>query len=213
MTLDYLSHFVRVAKQPSVLSIDEIETLAIQCLRLVRLVLGVEMHDGWLYDILAVLARFSLLRHLVFHVEIDAKHVAVLDPVVGKATAKTMFEFIRAQGASKLTHFDVVFETCMFNWDVIYRHAGQTTLRGGTISCSISERDDRPDKVTIESDKNKYMKQLGKRFRLGSVGWVREAQRDESRKLGPKVRRYIAFEGRKGLNHQQKKASVRDCDS
>lgn len=109
-----------------------------------------------------------------------------------------MFEFIRAQGASKLTKFDVVFETCMFNWDVIYRHTGQTTLRGGTISCSIPERDDRPDEATIESDEDKYMKQLGKRFRLGSVEWVREAQRDESRKLGPQVRRYHTLPSKEG---------------
>lgn len=57
-----------------------------------------------------------------------------------------------------------------------------------------------------------YMKQLGKRFKPGSAEWMREAQRYESCKLGPQVRRYIAFEGRKGLNHQEKKASVRDCN-
>lgn len=49
LTLDYLSQFVRVAKQPPVLSLDEVETLAIQCPRLVSLVLGIELHREWVF--------------------------------------------------------------------------------------------------------------------------------------------------------------------
>lgn len=76
----------------------------------------------------------------------------------------------------------------------MYRHVGQTTLRGGKIYCSSSERDDRPDDITVESDEDMFIKQLGKKFKPGSGDWMRQAQLYESRKLGPQVKRYLAKE-------------------
>lgn len=44
LNLDYLSRFVRVAKRPRVLSVDEIEELANKCPNIVSLVIGIELH-------------------------------------------------------------------------------------------------------------------------------------------------------------------------
>lgn len=146
------------------------------------------------YDILRVLARFPLLHHLVIHVEIEENHVRILDPVCGKPTAKAMLKFIRARSpqTSRLSKLDVVFETCIFNWNALYSHMGMISLSGGTIYCSLSERDDRPNNITVESDEDIFMKQLGKRFKPGSAQWIRELQQYESQKLGPQVRRFLS---------------------
>lgn len=50
LTLDYLSQFVRVAKQPPVLTLEEIETLADRCPHLVSLVVGIELHREWVFN-------------------------------------------------------------------------------------------------------------------------------------------------------------------
>lgn len=135
-----------------------------------------------LHDILAILARLPLLRHLVIHVEIDEDNVTVLDPEIGKPTAKAIFEIMRAKNpASKNFKLDIVFEIHSFLWDhFMYREMGMPTLREATIRCSSSERDDRPDSITIESDEDVFMKLLGKKFKPGSTDWMRQVKRYES---------------------------------
>lgn len=182
LTLKYRSQFIREGKYPPVLSIDEIEALVNRCPRLVNLVLGVELRTEKLHDILAILARLPLLRHLVIHVEIDEDNVTVLDPEIGKPTAKAIFEIMRAKNpASKNFKLDIVFEIHSFLWDhFMYREMGMPTLREATIRCSSSERDDRPDSITIESDEDVFMKLLGKKFKPGSTDWMRQVKRYES---------------------------------
>lgn len=120
------------------------------------------------------MARLPLFRHLVVHVEIDEDHATVLDPVIGKPTAKTIFEIMRAENpASKLSKLDIVFEIHSILWDLMHREMGLPTLKEGMFRCSSSERDDRPDNITIESDEDVFLKLLGKKFKPGSADWMR----------------------------------------